>query len=322
MLKKPRRCRRSRFLQSEVCGLALLLPALALAGCTDTTDDAAAMTGVVLDAELDPGASSIAYPIDHFFATRDDSEVLGFASQIAAAACAAEQGVHYKIPTRETPVEYDQDTLDGPWTIAQAERFAFVMPMTDADLRGNGVVGAPEAPVEEPSTDRTLADVPDDSPEREIVEECFRVNAETVDYESAQNPAGSWVLELETAVSVAQHSAEADDLRSELRACYLSSGVAVDEAAFTSGVLGDTAGAAGADSSRIDAEQIVLAVAVVGCKDEVQYTERAAQLIAEAQVPVVLANLDELRAFAENLAQTRAEAEEVIAEHADLRTTW
>ncbi|WP_160158441.1 hypothetical protein [Cellulomonas sp. SLBN-39] len=275
-----------------------------------------------LVAELDPDAGSIALPFDQFMPTFDDSEVLDLATQLEAASCAGDQGVHYRIPARDTPPEYSQDTLDGPWTIAQAERFAFVRPMTDADLRGNGVVGAPEAGPAVERTDTVLADIPAESPHREIVEDCFAANEITDRFGSAQSPSGPWMTEMSAAVTAAQASDEADALRSELRACYEQRGIAVDTSAFDAGRLGDTAGVAGADSSLIDAQQIELAIAVVECKNDVGYTERAAALVAQAQAPVVVAYLDELRAFATELESTRDEAEQIITEHADLTTTW
>lgn len=296
-------------------------PAQRVAPDQDAT--AAALTaGVSLESELDPETSSITLPIDQFMPTRDDSEVLDQATQLVAASCAAEQGVHYSVPVRETPPEYSQDTLDGPWTVAQAERFAFVQPMTDADLRGNGVDGAPEAgPVPE-RTDPVLADIPTESPQREIVEDCFKNDDVTDEFRSAQSPSGPWMEEEDAAVTAAQTSQAAQSLRSELRACYEQRGIAVDTSAFDAGSLGATAGVAGADPSRIDAQQIELAIASVECKEEVEYTERAAALIADAQAPVVVAYLDELRAFATELESARQDAEQIIAEHSDLTTTW
>ncbi|GIG19694.1 hypothetical protein Cch01nite_04180 [Cellulomonas chitinilytica] len=308
-----------------------------LAACTGGTGDdrarddapdaaataAAISAGVVLDAELNQQTGAITFPLDPFLPTKADSSVLDEAILLDAAACADAQGVRYLVPARDVPQEYDQDALDGPWTIAQAERFAFVQPMTDADLRGNGIVGAPSAPPVAPRADRTLGDIPTDSPERQVVDECYAKNKKVAaELRAAQSPTAPWMRELSDAATAAQESDVADGLRAELRACYEQQGIAVDPAAFDDGHLGFTAGVAGADPGTIDADQIALAVGVVRCKDQVRYTERAAALVAQAQAPLIIRNLDEMRAFRQNLDDALAQAQDIVAAHADLTTTW
>ena len=307
------------------CLSALLLAAGCSAPDAETAPDpseAARAAGVRLEAELDPATGAIGLPVEQFLTPRDDSEVLGAAAQVAVAACAAEQGVHYAIPVRATPEEYTQDTLDGPWTVSQAERFGFVQPMTDEDLRGNGIVGAPAAGPTAARTARTLGDLPSDSPDRAVVEACAAEESTTEEFRLVESPTGPWFAELDAAVRKAQTSEAAVTLRGELRACYEQRGIAVDGAAFDSGQLGATAGVTGADPSRIDEQQVNLALEVVACKTQVRYTERAAGLIAQAQAGVVTDHLEEFGALAEQRDAARAKAETILSDHPDLTTSW
>jgi hypothetical protein len=50
----------------------------------------------------------------------------------------------------------------------------------------------------------------------------------------------------------------------------------------------------GADPTVIDETQISLALATVACRDEVDFTRRVADVLAQQQAPIIVAYLDEL----------------------------
>ena len=99
------------------------------------------------------------------------------------------------------------------------------------------------------------------------------------------------------------------DLFSELRVCYAEQGMEMDE---------ESPGYIHPRIDRIDEEQISLALKTVECKDQVNFTRRAADITAERQIPIIEEYADELLAGREKWDDTVAEAEEYIAAHPEL----
>ena len=73
-----------------------------------------------------------------------------------------------------------------------------------------------------------------------------------------------------------------------------------------------------ADTQLINEEQITLALQTVECKARINFTQRAADIIAERQIPIIEEHAEELVAAREKWDATVAEAKEYIAQHPEL----
>ncbi len=267
--------------------------------------------GMDLTPQLDEVTGAVVVPLDRFETTDEERAVLTSAGSVALALCARERGVDFVAPPPGTDPVYLSEHFYGPWTVAQAERFAFVEPMSDADLAANGVPGAGGVHGLEnrPPHPNTLLTEED----REVVEGCAASGAGDR-FTEAHQLTGPWTDGIRAAQMALMRQDETAALFDELGACFTTRGMAQDPEVPWSVV--------GAGSDGISEQQVQLALAVVSCKEEIGFTPRMADLYARATLPVVAEHADELVARRATTDEALAEARELIAAHADVLWDW
>jgi hypothetical protein len=288
----------SRVTGASGVGVAVVL-ALFLGGCSTAGSGPSAVAsataastaqveqardrGVVLDAELDPSTGAVILPYDRFIPTPDEDEDILVASSVMLSQCAAESGVVLHPHSRTDQSIYYSETFYGPWTKAQAEKFGFVGPMPDADLVANGIVASESEPSEgedavEGGAGRPAAD-------QAVLDEC----AQRPDFEALHAGLmrdGPWETQLPSSGDEVFEDPVAAAALDDLDACFVREGMEPDPE-FLYVPLG-------ADPMVIDETQISLALATVACRDEVDFTRRVADVLAQQQAPIIVAYLDEL----------------------------
>jgi len=297
----------------------VVLAALAvlLSGCSDSSSlaagadsadkaEAAPARGVSLDAELDPVSGAVILPYDRFVVTKNEDSLLVTAASVLASKCAKDQGVAFD-PGRliQNPV-YDSEQFYGPWTVAQAERFGFAPPMSEADLVANGLAELPagQSAWESPNVNLTDAQLA-------VVEDCQgREDAQRL--WAAVTSTGPWWSAIKD-LSFSPSPTVAEDPRvqaawSDLSACLVRQGLEPEADPDYIGLP------KGADGNVINAEQISMALTTVQCKDEVNFTKRVADVTAELQAPIIGQYLDELVAHRAAVDSALAEARSIVAE--------
>lgn len=286
-----------------------LAVAAVCAGCSTGTDASAdALATASAEAvqgtyTLDRETGAITFPADRFMLSNEEEAELSAVSSILLESCAGESGIEFGAwESRHVP-EYDASTLYGVWTPALAARFGFVTPMSDADLRANGVtVHQPgtEKPPEAQDHDRGVLD---SSPEAEdVLAEC----QSTPEYQAIDSfqfyRTQAWSVPLGDAFEAAQQSDEFEAAVTDLHECFRADGLRPEGFAVK-----------GTDISEISAEQIDLALRVVECKDDVDFVRRAVVEVARHQLPIVERYENELTAHRAAIDEALARAETIRA---------
>ena len=299
--------------------VALALGALGLTACSSdkagggasgsaSVDVSSKLAGMNRKAEVDPETATVKFPVDYVeLGEQEDSSVLRAASEAAVAECAREElGIPWVAtePDGYMPTEHMWQRY-GPWTKPVAEKFGFVDPMGDGALIVNGYVEEPEGyePIPWPNAEIPEAD-------QEKVFDTCNEKQEVKRFDENE----LWVLGPGQQALNDEHEAVNQDPRmqalfDELRICYAENGMEFDE---------ELPGYITADTDTIDEEQIELALKTVECKDQINFTQRAADIIAERQVPVIEEYADELFQNRANWDAAVAEAKEYIASHPEL----
>lgn len=268
---------------------------------------------------FDEATGAILLPSDRYRLTLVDEIVLMTALQVDAAVCAADAGVtYYARPLAPDVEDYLSEATFGPWTTAQAEKFGFVPPTRDADLRANGVLppgaGAPDDPLAEAAAESARRLSRDPEAERRLDEHCG--DSELVAELKAAAPrrhgsgAAPWETELQAiGVAFADRNAvpEARAIWDEVGECYRREGLRPDRHRpwYPRGY----------DTWTIDEEQITMAVISVRCKDEVDATRRVHQLWAEREQRVIDEYEPEMAAVAAARRAVVERAEHFVARH-------
>lgn len=311
----------TRFARSAYGGLLVAMLVVAGAGCAPTESESSDVAeslsadqvrarGVALDAELDETAGAVILPADRFIHTTNDMILLASAGSVEVSNCAAENGVVLPaVYPREDDVYYSEHYY-GPWTVAQAERFGFVMPMTDADLRANGISQTVERPEESSEISES-----DASPRPDLSEADEDLVAECASNEAAQAYArvqsfglGPWAEELAVASVSAREEQATKDALEELLQCYESNGLQPGVGEENAPWIPE-----GAEANVISEEQVQMALTVVECKQDIRFTERVAQVEAELQASVIVEYLDELLEHRRVLDEALASASELVS---------
>ncbi|AWE43214.1 hypothetical protein [Actinobaculum sp. 313] len=288
---------------------------------TPTVDVASRLAGMNRKAEVDPETATVRLPADYVVQeTEEEGEVISAAHDAAAAECAREElGIPWVatepaelLPTDEMWSDY------GPWTKSVAEKFAFVEPQSDRKLIFNGYVEKPEGYV-------GIEDAPGPNDHisasqlEEIREACvdkpelLRFDAfELWEYGPGQEA-------LNDEVDTRQQDPKMQALLEELRVCYVENGIEFDENLAWVGFAADAAPASEKpNEEHITEEQIQLALKTVECKDQINFTQRVADIIAERQVPIIEEYADDLFTIRAKWDNAAAEAKEYIASHPEL----
>ncbi|NKY22930.1 hypothetical protein [Cellulomonas denverensis] len=264
--------------------------------------------GMDLEPQVDEASGAVVLPMDHFQPTWEENDVLATASSVDLALCARDRGVTFLAAGLAFDAIYLSESYYGPWTVAQAERFAFVPPMTDADLAANSVTGTPAAssPAGDPGPDPNL-DLTDE--DWATIDECGASEAGATFREATQLN-GPWTEQLDAAEAALLTSDEAVDLFDELGACFTSRGMEPSpDAPWT---------VVGAVVDEISEQQVQLASSVVACKEETGFTERMARLEARATIPVITEFAGELADRREQIDAAVADARALIAANGDV----
>lgn len=251
-----------------------------------------------MSAELDPVTGSVVLPFDRFTGGYEEMDLLSTADTAMNTVCAREQGVE-AIALKPTydPV-YDSESFFGPWTVDQAERFGFVTPMTDADLRANGYV--PQDYGEPPSEDRAraleiMARATDD--DFAVFATC-RERPESKQFDLYLPAQGPWNARLDAVSGGIDDDPAVRAVFDELGQCLQDNGLEPDPELPWQPV--------GADQRVINEEQVAMALTVVECKTSIDATRRIADRWAALQAPI----LDE---YASELLDEQAVIDEALA---------
>ena len=304
------------------CALGAALVVVLVAGCSgagDATDAATATAaapwpssepltvhGMDLRPQLDESTGAVILPLDRFEPTDAEVDLLTSAASVAIALCARERGVAFVGVTPPSDPRPVSEQFYGPWTVAQAERFAFVPPMSDADLAANGLVdgAADTADAGRAPHPNTLLTDEDWA----VVEACDGSGVED-EFHEATRTTGPWSDGIEAAAAALMRQDETAALLDELGACFGSRGMQQDP---------DLPWAVVGAGRTIDEQQVRLALGVVSCKEQVDFTPRMADLYARATLPVIAAYADELVERRRALDETLAAAQDLVAAHADV----
>ena len=294
--------------------LVVLCISVVLAGCSDSEDEngtsgsASNLSGLNLKAEVDPETAIVTLPVDYVaLGEQEDSSIIWAARDAAIAQCAREEldipwvatAPDPYMPTRHMWARY------GPWTEDVAQKFGFVEPMGDGALIVNGIVEEPEGHEWIPWPNEGIPEE-----QRSKTAEVCNSKPEVQRFDEVAlwvNGPGQQALNDES--NAVNHDVRMQELFGELEACYINEGMEMDPE-----LPGYVVGA----EPKINEEQIALALKTVECKDQVDFTRRAADITAERQIPIIEEHADELFAARKQWDDTVAEAKEYIAAHPEL----
>lgn len=254
---------------------------------------------------LDRETGAILFPADRYTLTDEEEAELASAGSVVLEDCARLEGVEFMAWEPRYAPEYQASAQYGVWTTVLAERFGFVSPMSDADLRANGVTGnrSVETDGSGPGDHEPDWGLVNPSPEAHAILADCRESADFRAINSAQfYRGGAWSRPLGDAIESAHASEGYQAAFEDLEDCYRADGLEPD-GMFVAGV----------DASTISAEQISLALRVVACKDDVNFVERAVVEVARRQIPIIDRYEAELTAQRESIDEALARAEEILA---------
>lgn len=260
-------------------------------------------SGLDVTADVDPVDASIVFPGDRFTLSDKEVDLLRSAQSYAIAECVQEKGLAYTPFGPSYDEIYDASNYFGVWTVAIAERFGSVKPMTVADLRANmiDVEGGLPQPSGEP--------VPwgFESDDEELVTATYAECASRPEAEllTPETPQGPWNAPLAAAFETARETERSQAVLEDYHSCLQERGLKpIDDA---------SAAVNGQNPREISADQIALALQVVECKSESRFVERLADEIALAQAPIIDEYASELVAQREALDESVRAAQELLA---------
>jgi len=273
----------------------VLAVVMAIGACESDDPSPAAPTavrGISLTAELNAETGAVVLPADRFTETFAEMDTLSTGAAVAISRCAAAEGVTFVPPRLLTDPIYASEQYYGPWTRAQAERFGFVRPMSQADLVANGIVAGGEST---DSGSHPNADLTDE--DWTVIDACNE-EPEATQLTAALRHVGPWYAELDAVSDAVFDDAEAKDAARDLDACFAEEGLG-------SAPDGSPGLPRGADASVIDEQQVQLALTTVDCKEQTNFTARVAAVEARLQAPIVVK-------YADELVRKRAEIDEAL----------
>ncbi|WP_250442651.1 hypothetical protein [Actinotalea sp. C106] len=287
-------------------GYLAILGALLVAGCASPQVDEPALSedvvaGISVRAELDPQTGAVILPADRLKYDQLEEMDLAHATAYAVAACAEERGVTFAPPESASDPVYRSETYFGPWTTTQANSFGFVMPMTEADLAANGIING--------TSDNTSAATPNgDLSEQDwkVIDECNATDATVQDLVAALHLQGPWMAELAAVEAAVLEDAQIQEILSELYDCYEESGLSPSNSAQPWLPVG-------ADASQISEGQIRLALEVVDCKTQMDFTQRVADRHAQLQAPIIAEYANELVAQRDRIDEALEMSNDLVA---------
>lgn len=268
-------------------------------------------------AELNLETSTVTLPSDAVETGGAYDYTILDAYTAARAVCAREKlGLNPAVSRSSVSPESLMFDWWGPWTEDMASRFGFADPQSTTSLIRNGIIpGADTSHDGQPGIvpgsyiyddDSTvLCDGTTVGQNKAIDEACSddpdveRFN----EYSSVGNSPASGELAdtYETAMTDSQMKA----LLAELSACYSENGMQMDP--NRPGYV------TASDTTTLNETQIQLAFQTVACKDSINFTQRAADICASYQIPVIEKYASELFADRQAWDEHKAEATEYLA---------
>lgn len=288
-----------------ICAPALL--AILVAGCAPPGGDAeeapTAVRGLDMSAEMVESTGTVVLPLDRLRISFLEADLITTAGSVAMSDCLAERGVTFSPPPPVSDPVYLSEQYFGPWTTDQARRFGFVLPMSNADLAANGIVGAPPLSSDQ-GAERDFQPLPDDA--ELAAHECAdEVIVGT--YDTALIDVGPWSTAVDAIPDQVLQDAGFQRAIAELGTCMEAAGLKPnpDEPWNPMGARGDT----------ISAAQIDMALTIVDCKQQVSFTQRVATVEAGYQAVIVDEYADELFAQRELIDEQLAASKQLLVDH-------
>lgn len=296
--------------------VAVVVAVVLVGGCSGRPDparDTGDGAGLDVTAQTDPETGSVVFPIDRFRPSAEEEALLVTASTLLLAECAQRAGVDWRAsPVVRYSTLYDASHYFGVWTEDLAARFAFVSPMTNADLIANGYAEEGELAVHDGSSDQPdTAAWPEvgahngalSEADMEVVRACG--DAEANQFTAVVQAAVPGQRKVTAAMTELDTLPEVQEVYRDLDACFDDVGLRPDP---------DAPGFPQGWALEISEEQIELALRTVACKSEVDFVRRLADQVAALQAPVVAEYADELVAARQRTDELVAKARAMVAE--------
>lgn len=288
--------------QLRVMAIAVAVGCVSSGCAASEVDEPSPVTvqGVSMTAELDESSGAVILPYDRFAVTAEEADIFTTAASFAVSACAAEQGVVFRPTGLMHDAVYDSELYFGPWTEEQAQRFGFVTPMTDADLIANEILAKDAAASVEPPANPNLELTDADWT---VMDACGAA-PEVAQYLDAVS-SGPWEEPLRATKDSLLDEDDAQELVAQLEACLTGAGLTPlpEEPGYPRG----------ADTRTISEDQIRMALQVVRCKDEIDFTGAMARVEARLQSPIIEKYADELVAKRHSIDELAVQARALIA---------
>jgi len=291
----------------------------AVSACSETaksgaSGEGAAVSGLNLTAETDPETGAITFPYDRLRASVEEVDILATASKLTTAECAKAQGVDFRASASGSfPSVYKASNYFGVWIKEHAERYAFLPPMTEADMEANGIKGGAWAEGDRAKVKGGKAAMAAHnsklSPsQKAVVAECARTKAKRFNL-GILAPPGPWSQPIDTMASNFNADERVKSLYNELHACFVDAGLKPNEEAPGVPI--------GAKVHEISEEQIQMALRVVDCKHSSNLVPRLSAIMAELQAPIIEKYAPELAVQRERIDTAVAAARQVISRQSD-----
>jgi hypothetical protein len=279
----------------------------------ERTDESSAISGGGIDVtpQLDEDLGRVVLPYDRFTFDGADVSLLRQAVNVEVALCAREQGIDFVASPMFADVEvYRSESFFGPWTMEQAQKFGFIEPMRDADLRANGFV--PEG-YGTPSDQAWIATVEHNGPVIEEyqaqLDECSE-QADTRLESIREVPNSPWHAELWAIQESLGKDKRVEEAVAKLEQCLRDRNLKP--------IPGNPGYVEGFDVNQITEEQILLAIQTVECKEEVDFTQTVASAWASLQEPVLARYAREIVAQGEANARALEDARALISANSEV----
>lgn len=286
---------------------------LILAGCgnsqasnnsgADEAGTAAALDGMDMTAKVSPETATVEFPGDKFQLSEAEGDRLAVAEQVAWALCAQKLDIpeYAREPGSRDAPEYAMFSDLGPWTEDMANRFAFTRP----------------EPLITESKEKNYP--PELSDEQfNIVEKKCKTTPEAEYFNALRlDKIAPAVFDLqfsEIEQTKLPKSKEYQAALKDLYQCYKEVGIREEERKEGNYSY---RWVVGADSGKVDEQQITLALKAVQCKTKVDFINRVAQEVAKIQAPVIKKNIKDFSAWRKEADEALKKAEEYIAAHPD-----
>ncbi|MCV0001790.1 hypothetical protein [Mobiluncus mulieris] len=278
---------------------------------------ASSVSGMDMTAKVNPETATVELPGDKFFyVSHAESARIADAYVVARAVCAKKLGIPFLasgVGGGDAP-EYAMFKELGPWTEEMANRFAYTGPATLADQVANGTIP-------QPKDFKFEAEPPELTNEQStLLEKKCNNTPEVKHFDEGRlddlRPPAALELDFWTIKQTKlPKSKEYQQALKELNQCYQEVGIRQKKKKDGNNTYTVIVGA---DFTKVNEQQITLALKDVQCKTKVDFVNRVAQEVAKIQAPVIEKNIKEFTAWRKEVDETVKKAEAYIAAHQDV----